>query len=912
MSPKIRVYELSKALDLSNREVMTLLSKEFDVAVKSHSSSIDQSVATKLTAMVKDGKSGKSGKSSEGNQEIKKNTRLQTATAVAEKKTPHAAPSNESDEDRPRIKLRKRVKVPPPEPETPTEVTAEATEVTTEVAPEKAEPPTPSVPYNGDIIDPVERQARLKKQREEAAQQSLASEKEDTVESPEAEKINVVEKKSAIKTLEQPKGPKQMEPSAQGKAPRKLESAPQPVKTPQAPASDSKHAPPKQPPKVAAEAQPSDGYKPGQRRKSTVPPHMRKKVSKEGHLALLKKGAHKSKPEEKKEEEPVEELPKIVTIDGKLTVTQLAELLQTRETEIIKTVFMKGVVVTVNQTLDPEFSKTIARELEFEVLEPEEKDGKAEYSSTEALEKKGKLDSKKYKNQTKRSPVISIMGHVDHGKTSLLDAIRETRHQIVDTEAGGITQSIGAYTVKKGDEKIVFLDTPGHEAFTAMRMRGAKSTDIAILVVAADDGVMPQTIEAINHAKAAEIPIIIAVNKIDKADADADRVLTQLLEHGLNPEEWGGDTLVSKVSALKKENLDSVLDNILLVSELLDLKADPKVPAEGIIIEAKLDKKQGPLATALVQNGTLNIGDNIMIGPVGGRVRALIDDQGNRIKTAGPSTPVKILGLGSVPNAGDTLKVITNDKAFKQMLSSERDRERANRLERRQIMPGLRAPLEGEEIEEQYIHFIVKADTQGATEAVNDALSALSHDEIKVKIIHSGTGDISEADVMLASASHAIIIAFNVYEDQNAGLAAEKAHVNIRKYDVIYHIAEEVEKIMLGQLSPESIETEIGKAEVRELFTAGKTVIAGSMVTEGKILRNATVRVLRDDKEIHKGNVANIKRFKEDAKEVASGFECGITLHNFNGFESGDTMTFFITEEKARTSESIKRTNTPV
>ncbi len=885
MTPKVRVYELSKALDLSNKEVMTLLSKEFAVSVKSHSSSIDQSIADQLVDRVKKGSVAKA-----------------TEAKKPSKKTEPEPLKPEEEEDRPRIKLRKRVKVPPPEAvEQEEEKSDETPELPAIEATEATESP---VPYNGDILDPEEVKAR----REKLQQQAEAEKEEQAEDLTEPERIEVVEKKSAIKTLETPKGKKQMEPTLHGKAPRKLESAPQAPKPIQ---SDSKHAPPKQPPPKVAEKPSGESYKPGQR-KSTVPPHMRKKTVHEGSLAVLKKGSSRKQKEKKEEEAPAEELPKVVTIDNKLTVTELAELLRTRETEIIKTVFMKGIVVTVNQTLDPDFAKTIAEELEFEVLESDKKDEDAEYSSTEALEKKGKLDDKKYKNLKSRPPVISIMGHVDHGKTSLLDAIRETRHQIVDTEAGGITQSIGAYTVKKGDKEIVFLDTPGHEAFTAMRMRGAKSTDIAILVVAADDGVMPQTIEAINHAKAAEIPIIIAVNKMDKPDADADRVLSQLVEHGLNSEDWGGDTLVSRVSALKKENLDSVLDNILLVAELLDLKADTTVPAEGIIIEAKLDKKKGPLATALVQNGTLKIGDNIMIGPVGGRVRALIDDQGKRIKKAGPATPVKILGLSSVPNAGDMLKVITDDKKFKQMLTSERDRERENRLERRQIMPGLRAPLEGEEVEEQYIHFIVKADTQGSTEAVNDALSALSHDEIKVKIIHSGTGDISEADVMLASASNAIIIAFNVFEDQNAGLAAEKADVSIRKYDVIYHIAEDVEKIMLGQLSPETIETEIGQAEVRELFTAGKTVIAGSMVTEGKILRHATVRVIRGGQEVHKGNVANIKRFKDDVKEVAGGFECGITLYNFNGFEIGDVMTFFITEEKARTSDSIRRTNTPV
>ena len=848
--PKVRIYELSKALNCSNKEVMTLLSKEFNVSVKSHSSSIDQDLADRLVAMVKEQKE------------------VQTT---------------------PRVTLLKKKKRPEDDGGTPDASKAEERET------EASKPSTA-----GPIVNLVKKA-------------KPADEKAET-ESPPSEKPSPLAEATLVKKQDK----EVFKPTASKPNPGPtLSPAKMPINQGLVPKS-AKPAPPKAP-DVQEASKPVDPAK-KEKPASTVPPHMRKRMQaakkkeeekeKEKDLHVLSRGKKEKKQPETPEPEP--EI-KEVNIEEQLTVADLADLLGKRETEIIKHVFMKGVMVTVNQSLDPTFARTIARELGFEVDEPEKKKaGGEEYSSTDALDKKTKLDESKYKNLEWRSPVISIMGHVDHGKTSLLDAIRETRHKIVDTEAGGITQSIGAYSVDKDGKKIVFLDTPGHEAFTAMRMRGAKSTDIAILVVAADDGVMPQTIEAINHAKAAQIPIIVAVNKIDKENSDADRVLTQLIDHGLTSEEWGGDTLVSKVSALQKTGLEELLDQIILVAELLDLKGDPTVSAEGIIIEARLDKQKGPLATALVQNGTLNVGDNILIGPVGGRVRALIDDYGERVPSAGPATPVEILGLSSVPNAGDKLQVIENDKKFKQMLSSEKSRDREARLDRRQIVPGMVAPTDDNEIEEKELNFILKADTQGSAEAAIDALGNLSSDEVKVKILHSGTGDISEADIMLASASQAIIIGFNAHEDQNAGIAAEKAGVSIRKYDVIYHMTEEVEKIILGQLSPETYEEESGQAEVRELFKAGKTLIAGCMVTDGKILRNCKVTLTRGGEEIFRGTIANLKRFKEDVKEVTAGFECGITIHNFNDFQEGDIITALVQKEKERTSDSLKRSNSPV
>jgi translation initiation factor IF-2 len=606
---------------------------------------------------------------------------------------------------------------------------------------------------------------------------------------------------------------------------------------------------------------------------------------------------------------PVETVPKVVRIHDPLTVSELAQRLKLRETEIIKHLFMKGAMVTVNQTLDVAYARSVAEEFGFEIEEaPHPALNKGEYNPALA-EKKQPLDETKYKHLQPRPPVVSIMGHVDHGKTSLLDAIRETRHKIVDTEAGGITQSIGAYTVEKNGQKIVFLDTPGHEAFTSMRMRGAKATDVAILVVAADDGVMPQTIEAINHAKAANIPIIVAVNKIDKAGADPEKVLVQLSDHGLVSEKWGGDTVTVEVSALQLIGLDDLLEMILLVSELLELKADPTVQGEGVIIEAQLDKRKGPTATALVQNGTLKVGDNVLIGAVGGRVRALFNDSGERVIKAGPATPVEILGLSDVPRAGDPFQVIRDEKKFKQLFNEAKLQERDQRLGSRSLSTGFatsgpRADGSGEAAAEQKeFNVIIKADTQGSAEAVNGALSRLSTDEIKVKVLHTGTGDISEADVMLATASQALIIGFNVREDGNAQRTAEQAGVQIKKYDVIYHINEEMEKLMLGKLSPETQEVESGQAEVRQLFTVGKNVvIAGCMVTKGKVVRNGKAKVTRNGKEIFAGTVDNLKRFKDDAKEVAAGYECGISFNKFNDLEIGDIITVFTVEETERTS----------
>lgn len=564
---------------------------------------------------------------------------------------------------------------------------------------------------------------------------------------------------------------------------------------------------------------------------------------------------------------------------------------------------LNGIMATVNQLIDVDVIKKICAEYELEVLD-EDLDAYME-EELEKEEKEKKLTEVDKKLLKKRAPVVSIMGHVDHGKTTLLDSIRASKHKIVASEVGGITQSIGAYTVyldNNKDKKIVFVDTPGHEAFTEMRARGAKATDIAILVVAADDGIMPQTIEAINHAKAADVPIIVAVNKIDKPGANPDRVLQQLTEHGLVPEEWGGDTITVKVSALQGTGIDELLEYILLVADVQDLKANPKAEASGVVIEANLDKGKGAVATLLVQNGTLRVGNCIVVGTACGRVRALLSDSGERIQRAEPSTPVEILGLSEVPQAGDYFEVVKNEKEMKSIVQERKEKERDKRLDAMLPAHVRREAVAGEEDIPQ-LNLIIKANTNGSAEAVSQAIAQLESNEIKTKIIHVGVGDISEADVMLASASNALILGFTVKEDANALAAAEKEGVTIKKYDIIYQILEDIEKTMLSLLEPEVKEVELGKAEVRQVFTIGKTTrIAGCYVTEGKIVRSKDAVLYREGKEIFRGAIDQLKRFKDDVKEVAQGFECGISFAKWNDIEEGDIIEVSTKEEVERQS----------
>lgn len=620
-------------------------------------------------------------------------------------------------------------------------------------------------------------------------------------------------------------------------------------------------------------------------------------------ISLEKAAAQHHKKKVVKAEE-VEEVKSIV-VDRAMTISELADKIHKTPAEIVKFLMFQGIMATVNQLIDVDTIKKVCAEYELEVLEEDLEAYIAEEEKKEEIKKQiTEVDKKLLK---KRAPVVSIMGHVDHGKTTLLDSIRASKHKIVSTEVGGITQSIGAYTVyldNKKEKKIVFVDTPGHEAFTEMRARGAKATDIAILVVAADDGIMPQTIEAINHARAAEVPIIVAVNKIDKPGADPDRVLTQLTEHNLVPEEWGGDTITVKVSALQGTGIDELLEYIWILADIKDLRANPKAEASGVVIEANLDKGKGPVATLLVQNGTLRAGNCIVVGTACGRVRALLSDSGERVKSADPSTPVEVLGLSEVPSPGEYFEVVQNEKEMKSIVAERQMKARETRLDAMlpaHIRKESGATGVGEE-EIPQLNLIIKADTYGSAEAVSQAIAQFESKEIVTKIIHVGVGDISEADVMLAAASGALILGFGVKEDNNALIAAGKENVTIKKYDIIYQILEDIEKTMISLLSPETKEVTVGTAEVRQVFTIGKTIkIAGCYVTDGKINRNNKAIIRRNGNEIFSGSVDQLKRFKDDVKEVAQGYECGISFVKFNDIEEGDIIEFVTTEEIERT-----------
>ena len=623
------------------------------------------------------------------------------------------------------------------------------------------------------------------------------------------------------------------------------------------------------------------------------------KKEEQERISLEKAAAQKHKKKVHKDE-VVEEVKQIV-VNQPMTISELSEKIQKTPAEIVKFLMLQGIMATVNQLIDVDVIKKVCAEYNLEVLD-EDVEAYIE-EELEKEEKKKALSEIDKKLLKRRAPVVSIMGHVDHGKTTLLDSIRASKHKIVATEVGGITQSIGAYTVyldNNKDKKIVFVDTPGHEAFTEMRARGAKATDIAILVVAADDGIMPQTIEAINHAKAADVPIIVAVNKIDKPGANPDKILQQLTEHGLVPEEWGGDTITVKVSALQGTGIDELLEYILLVAEIQDLKANPKAEASGVVIEANLDKGKGPVATLLVQNGTLRVGNCIVVGIACGRVRALLSDSGEKIQKAEPSTPVEILGLTEVPQAGDYFEVVQNEKEMKSIVEKRREKARNKRLEAMLPAHIRREAVAGEDDIPQ-LNLIIKANTHGAAEAVSQAIAQLESKEITTKIIHVGVGDISEADVMLAAASNALILGFTVKEDSNALAAAEREGVTIKKYDIIYQILEDIEKTMLSLLEPEVKEVELGKAEVRQVFTIGKTTkIAGCYVIEGKIVRSKDAVLLRNGVEIFKGAIDQLKRFKDDVKEVAQGFECGISFNKFNDIQVGDIIQVSTTEQVER------------
>ncbi len=609
----------------------------------------------------------------------------------------------------------------------------------------------------------------------------------------------------------------------------------------------------------------------------------------------LNKGVRKKKKTKKElEQEEVERNAEaacgVIEIGETITVKELCEKLGKPTNDVIKNLIFLGVMAGVNQEIDFSTAEKLCEK--YEVLVEKKEEG----TELEAFEEETDVVEE---NLVKRPPIVTIMGHVDHGKTSLLDAIRHAK--VTASEAGGITQHIGAYTVSLNGEKITFLDTPGHEAFTAMRARGAQVTDIVILVVAADDGIMPQTKEAINHCKAAEVPMIVAINKIDRPGANVDRVKQELTEHGLVSEDWGGDTICVPVSAKTGENLESLLEMVLLTAEMQELQADPNRKAKGTVIEAKLDKGRGAVASLLIQNGTLNVGDSILVGSTYGRIRAMFDDRGKKIKSAGPSIPVEILGLSEVPAAGDRFIVCKDEKTARNMAEVRKQKIKADshQASNRVSLEDLYSQIQEGKVKELAI--VVKADVQGSVEAIRQSLEKLSTDDVKVRVIHGAVGAITETDVTLAAASNALVIGFNVRPDSNATVQSEKENIEIKTYRIIYDAIEDVKSAMIGMLEPEYKEVINGKAEVRMTYKISNVgTIAGCYVIDGKIVRNSEVRVIRDGIVIFESTLASLKRFKDDAKEVAKGYECGLSVEKFNDLKEGDIIESF-------TMEAIKR-----
>ena len=579
--------------------------------------------------------------------------------------------------------------------------------------------------------------------------------------------------------------------------------------------------------------------------------------------------------------------PLVVKIPDEITVGELASRMKKTAAEVIKCLLKNGVMASVNQTIDYDTAEFVAVELGCKV----------EREVVVTIEEKLFDDHEDTADElVSRPPVIVVMGHVDHGKTSLLDYIRHAK--VAAGEAGGITQHIGAYTVKVGDQPITFLDTPGHAAFTEMRARGAMCTDIAILVVAADDGIMPQTIEAINHAKAANIPIIVAVNKMDKHGANPDRILTQLTEHGLTPADWGGETEVCKISAKTGEGIDDLLETVLLTAEMLELKANPNRAGKGCVLEARLDKTRGPIATLLVQNGTLHQGDLIIAGTAVGRVRVMTNDKGLQVKDAGPSIPVEITGLTEVPAPGDEFNAVADERMARQLVEQRKQKikDDANKLNQKVTLESLFSKLQEGEMKE--LNLIVKADVQGSAEAVKASLEKISNDEVRVKVIHAGVGAINESDILLASTSNAIVVGFNVRPNEQAQAAAKRDKVDVRMYRVIYDAINEISDAMKGLLAPKFREAIIGHAEVRQTYKVSAIgTIAGCYVKDGKITRDASVRVLRDNIVIHEGKLGSLQRFKDSVKEVAAGYECGMSIEKYNDIKEGDIFECFVMEQ---------------
>jgi translation initiation factor IF-2 len=927
----VRIYKVAELLNLSSQDVMALLKKEHGIEVKSASSTIEEVVAREFVTK----------------QARQRNLKVPSAAALTDTSSPvtrgvvkkpggKAEPSKPPAPAMPAPRLVKTAK--PAAPPAPLVETPTPTPLTPEpivVAPEPAHVETPapvSIPEaaahapaaEAPAVDPPAAVAA-------AAPEAPAEQEPVPVEAPLAPAAPAPAPAAAARPATPTPGRVvpptlrlRVEDPKTGQAPPApprrplLVRPPQPT-SPPPPATGnlSKGAPAQQRPGGPSAARPAGPARPGSFPRTQAPmggprplpsqpvrPSQPPRPQVPGYRPPAPRPAG-PRPSAPRREQPRIQAPaatsaapppitRMITLAEGMTVSDLAAKLDVKANDVLKKLFEKGRMMRINSTLDNDTASMVAREFgadikmqsfEEELLQVESEDAKPEDLVT-------------------RAPVVTVMGHVDHGKTTLLDAIRETR--VAEREAGGITQHIGAYAVQVGDRNVVFLDTPGHEAFTMMRARGARVTDVVVLVVAADDGVMPQTKEAIDHAKAAGVPIVVAINKIDKPNANPDRVKKELSDLGLVPEDWGGQTVTVPVSAKKRENIPALLEMILLVTELSELKANPKRNASGTVLEAKLDKGRGPVATVLVQDGTLHVGDTLIAGTIVGRVRALIDDRGKPIKNAPPATPVEVLGLGGLPAPGDTFQALADAAKARQIAQYRQAQAKDKALGAkgaRLTLESLQAQIAEGGMKE--LPIIIKADVQGSAEVLADTLTKLSDERVKMRIIHSGVGAINESDVLLAAASNAIIIGFNVRPDRNASDVADRDKVDIRLHSVIYNVVDEMKKAMTGLLEPTLKEVRIGSAEVRETFRVPKFgTIAGCMVTEGRITRagDTQARLLRDNVVVHEGKIASLRRFKDDVSEVKAGIECGIGFEKYNDIKIGDVIEAFVVERVAATA----------
>ena len=875
----VRVYKVASILDITSQDVIARLRRDHGIDVKSASSSIEEVVARQFIERV----AKELGLSISSKEPLSKTLSKPALKTKKRKASTAKSSKTEKPASRPlppprlvKVKSHKPT-VSEEEESTVTDETAvetasvEIVDKTVETQPAKTTPsPAPSKP--GRIIP-----SKLRLRVEDADSSKSADAVIDQ---------STSDSQQTGKDEPQPKKPSTTRPKTQPRARQVTQTASprvavSPLQTPPVGGPRPLPSQPVRPPLPARPGAhtPRPAYRPTYRGRPGGRPGGRKRTQRPTAAAV--------------EPTPLPEITRTITLAEGMTVKDLADKLEVRAKDVLKKLIDKRIMMTINNTLDTETATTIAREFGADVT--------MRTFEEEMLHLEEQVSEPA--DLVTRAPVVTVMGHVDHGKTTLLDAIRETR--VAEREAGGITQHIGAYAVKVNNQRVIFLDTPGHEAFTLMRARGAGVTDVVVLVVAADDGVMPQTKEAIDHAKAAEVPIIVAVNKIDKADANSERVKTELSELELTPEEWGGTTVTVEVSAKKKQNLDALLEMIILVTELGELKANPKRKAAGTVLESKLDRGRGPVATILIQDGTLRVGDIFIAGTVTGKVRALIDDQSQQIKEAPPSTPVEVLGLTALPNPGDTFQALTDAANARQVALVRQEKERARDLGKGAgpvTLESLQQQMAEGDVKE--LPVIIKADVQGSAEVLRETLSKLGNEDVKIRIIHAGVGAVNESDILLASASNAVVIGFNVRPDRNASEVAEREHVDVRLHSVIYKISDEIQKAMSGLLEPTAKELRLGAATVRDTFKVPKFgLVAGCMVTEGRMTREgqAQARLLRDNVLIHEGRIGSLKRFKDDVKEVKTGLECGIAFDRYNDIKVGDVIEVFTIEEVAVT-----------